>query len=64
MRDVVVHIMHWNCCAGRRRVRYFALRASIPKTLATTGVDAYGTGRAGVGSAAGAFDGELPVCVV
>ena len=65
MRDIVVHIMHRNRCAGRRRVGDFALRARETKALATAvGIDTHGAGRTGVGCAAGAFYGELPVCVV
>ena len=64
MRDVVVHIMHRNRCASRRRIRHFSLRAGKTKTFATAGINAYSTGCAVVRSAASTFDGVLPVCVV
>lgn len=64
MRDVVIYVMHWNRCAGRRRVRDFTLRTSKTKTLATSRINAHGARRTGVGSAAGAFHGELPVRIV
>jgi hypothetical protein len=64
MRDVIIHIVHGNRCAVRRRIRDFVLRASEAEALATVGVNAYGAGGTGVGSAAGTFYGELPVRVV
>ena len=65
MRNVIVHIMHRNRCAGRRRVGDFALRARETKALATAvGIDAHGAGGTGVSCAAGAFYGELPMRVV
>jgi len=65
MRDVIVHIMHRNRCASRRRVGDFALRARETKALATAvGIDAYCAGGTGVSRAADAFYGELPMRVV
>jgi len=65
MRNIVIHIMHRNRCASRRRVGYFALRAREPEALAVAvGIDAHGAGRASVSCAAGAFHSELPMRVV
>jgi hypothetical protein len=64
VRYIVVHIVHGNARRVRSRARHLRSRARIAKALRRIGIDAHSPRASGVGGAAGALDGELPVSAV
>jgi hypothetical protein len=56
--------MHGNARRVRSRARHLRSRARIAKALRRIGIDAHSPRASGVGGAAGALDGELPVSAV